>query len=37
MDSYKTGQIKGCLGIGEIKGGIERGLYFLVNVWCHIS
>lgn len=26
------GQVKGCFGIGEIKVGMERGVYFLVNV-----
>lgn len=31
-----NGQVKGCFGIGEIKGGIERGLYFLL-VKCVLS
>lgn len=26
-----NGQVKGCFGIGEIKGGIERGPYFLLG------
>lgn len=31
-----NGQVKGCFGIGEIKGGIEKGLYFLI-VKCVLS